>query len=1725
MPICSGITSFLLVIASALAIAIAAGSEDPLPSAPTRSMIGSVPVKTLSPACTAPPANSSGLFESVAPGLSWCQYNNPFILSDFLSRNSTDLTVRRDAGGEEQSFSFTKRCDISVPGSPHKQCEAIRQIHTASVGHLRDPGSMVRYVIYTDIDGHMLFVNFNNNTMADAVRIDVLNVTTFDVAMVRRIAEDDEPVQDAIFLVANTSHLAMQMIHGTDGHLSPTTCFLFVNMSSEQRASMTLEQAIFFPKENNFTNLVNLMWVWKQDILWTGNGSSIKTPTYRIFVAPTLQNTIGGFIENCQTQGLPMGVELGVQLPTKFEVKFDVIHNMASNMSFLIAYTNRTVNVFLINYAAYPPYGVIQANATIGYLYYLNIIPTLPNVCSDVPVFNITTNETTITPRWPSTVYCVPEGSDAEVTAVTTMSPDTWDNIGVFNRDVWLAIGIRNSSGAFLHVMDLQELTFANATQDGTLLNPLGLLDTFGTDQYPCDFDTQVYYPANGDRPATCEPRFVQVHALESDEPISQIVARVVEEGMNVNMAWPTTNATVLPGQPVNWTWWNESGTDPFALPTGNQTLPVPIVLSQHCIIYVAQRQSLAVFTFFTVAATGAGGDWNPTPMLQLNNNLNFLGDLRYVEVSTNGQHVFAAVRRDEWELDSQERYLDISNRVATAPDDHPLLAPYVAACASMPAQPVNLNAFTQYASSCTFNVYCPTLDRLFVTLADDRHYAERPAVQKLCPPGSFCPLGQRISCPPGFYCDLEGLTIPKPCPVTREHNITCADGGHVLPAPCPQGQVCQLTHMPGIGAPPGRATPTSDGVPRSAFVECNETEWCGLGRSAGEGAALMCPASTFCVNSSVVEPVVCGCVGYANISDGEGGEVPCDDRTMYCPAGTPNVSWCPAGSYCTEPNVIGECVPTQYCAEGTFAPGLCPGGKYCPTPAEALECPSGHFCPRGSAVPTPCNFLTLCPAGSESESRSFIAPFVLITVIVIVFVAMIVFKWYKGRNMRRSLEAVINEDDFLGGASPVSLHSQRGDTIAVPIQNNENVNGSGVARHSLYNTSVCDPVDMNSPRSDNDGGRQSNVNDPLLRGSSAVRRSIPTSRFATPTIRFEGMGLTLNVGAAKGLTVLDDVTGTIPPGSFVAVMGPSGSGKSTFMHTLAGKAFYGTRHGRVTINDDEVDLTQFANVVGFVKQDDIMIREMTVAETLLFNAEMRHDHDCGYRPDAIANSMLKALDLRHVRDTAIGDEKKRGISGGQRKRVNIGMEMVALPCVLFLDEPTSGLDSSSSMTVCAALRDMAIHGGVTVIAVIHQPRYEIFNMFHKVLLLAKGGRLVYYGPPDRALEYFEQHLGLQCPPHVNPPDFFMDVISGEDSALPIEEMVRRWKAAGWEQPPAAAGDAESAASPRDESAAAIKSHEPADALPGAELAALSSAMRKPGYYAQTRHFTMRALTQLSRDLVWFFTDLLLVLIAGLFLGLVFSKSKYLPPLPYAIVNKSLSAFHGSPPPSLSEFFDRPIDDPIISEASLTCMAIGMTGITAALRVFGNEQIVYWREASAGMSTTSYFVAKNIVHAIFIIISPMLYLAPFLTFVSARASILSYYRVLVVVQFTTTGLGYLVTMVTPSGLAQLAGVVVVLVMAMFGGAQPTLVQINEMFPLLRIVPYMSYIRWGQEALYIQEIREWSHVEGVKIGPSLRLFDYHLDNYDLCLFITAAYGVGFRLLALLAMKLMHREQKH
>lgn len=225
-------------------------------------------------------------------------------------------------------------------------------------------------------------------------------------------------------------------------------------------------------------------------------------------------------------------------------------------------------------------------------------------------------------------------------------------------------------------------------------------------------------------------------------------------------------------------------------------------------------------------------------------------------------------------------------------------------------------------------------------------------------------------------------------------------------------------------------------------------------------------------------------------------------------------------------------------------------------------------------------------------------------------------------------------------------------------------------------------------------------------------------------------------------------VSGSLKHGEVTCIMGPSGSGKTTFLNLMAGKV--DRTEGSVKINGEEGELTHYRKVIGFVPQEDIMLRNLTVEDNVRHSALMRLPVEWSREEKLLhVDETLDSLEISHVRDSIVGDENRRGVSGGQRKRVNIALEMVMRPSLLCLDEPTSGLDSTTSLTVVQSLKDMA-NSGVNVIAVLHQPKYEIFNLFDKVLLLGKGGFVAYHGERSGLEEYFEKQ-GFPLPPMTNP--------------------------------------------------------------------------------------------------------------------------------------------------------------------------------------------------------------------------------------------------------------------------------------------------------------------------------------------------------------------------------------
>ena len=197
--------------------------------------------------------------------------------------------------------------------------------------------------------------------------------------------------------------------------------------------------------------------------------------------------------------------------------------------------------------------------------------------------------------------------------------------------------------------------------------------------------------------------------------------------------------------------------------------------------------------------------------------------------------------------------------------------------------------------------------------------------------------------------------------------------------------------------------------------------------------------------------------------------------------------------------------------------------------------------------------------------------------------------------------------------------------------------------------------------------------------------------------------------------------------------------------------------------------------MVGYVVQDDILSGTLTVRENLMFSANLRLSSDVSLAErENRVEKIIDELGLRSCADTRIGTEFLRGVSGGERKRTCIGMELVLQPKLLFLDEPTTGLDASTARNVMQCLNQLS-KCGRTIIFSIHQPRFSIFKLFDCVLLMSKGF-CVYQGLTDNLLDYFNQ-LNYQCELHDNPADFALDVlIDAEQNPQQLKQLIETYE-------------------------------------------------------------------------------------------------------------------------------------------------------------------------------------------------------------------------------------------------------------------------------------------------------------------------------------------------------------
>ncbi|XP_010924121.1 ABC transporter G family member 10-like [Elaeis guineensis] len=280
---------------------------------------------------------------------------------------------------------------------------------------------------------------------------------------------------------------------------------------------------------------------------------------------------------------------------------------------------------------------------------------------------------------------------------------------------------------------------------------------------------------------------------------------------------------------------------------------------------------------------------------------------------------------------------------------------------------------------------------------------------------------------------------------------------------------------------------------------------------------------------------------------------------------------------------------------------------------------------------------------------------------------------------------------------------------------------------------------------------------------TKSLSYNLPTSRLA-----FHRQCYGTAASGSSSRVILRDVSCEAQPGELMAIVGPSGAGKTTLLSVLAGMIHPSRISGEILVNGRRMDVSRYRRVSGYVTQDDALFPLLTVEECLTYSARLRLRATRG-ESAARVRELIRELGLAHVARSRAG-----GISGGERRRVSIGVDLVHNPAVLLLDEPTSGLDSASALHIIALLKSMAVHQGKTIVFTIHQPGFRILELIDQVVLIS-GGTVRHQGT-IALLESRLKDSGHCIPPHVNVLEFAMDAMATlvVESTTPSEEVITR---------------------------------------------------------------------------------------------------------------------------------------------------------------------------------------------------------------------------------------------------------------------------------------------------------------------------------------------------------------
>ncbi|KAJ1927689.1 hypothetical protein IWQ60_002704 [Tieghemiomyces parasiticus] len=586
-----------------------------------------------------------------------------------------------------------------------------------------------------------------------------------------------------------------------------------------------------------------------------------------------------------------------------------------------------------------------------------------------------------------------------------------------------------------------------------------------------------------------------------------------------------------------------------------------------------------------------------------------------------------------------------------------------------------------------------------------------------------------------------------------------------------------------------------------------------------------------------------------------------------------------------------------------------------------------------------------------------------------------------------------------------------------------------------------------------------------LEAGAAAETAPAPTGRFGRHRTR---------TPRTYEKTILHSLVGAFQPGRVTAILGPSGSGKTSLLNIMAGSVKAGHITGDILVNGRQVTGQAIRLVSGYVFQDDVILPTMTVEEAIDMCAMLRCPELGPTERRRRVDEVIALLELDKARHTIIGSPDKKGVSGGERKRCAIAMELITNPSVLFLDEPTSGLDAYTAATVTYILKQLA-QSGRTVVAVMHQPSSEIFHTFDDVMILHEG-RTVYLGEAAHAVNYFSR-VGYRCPTYTNPADyFFMSILYQFDpSNLQVGDKTGQIQAEHrrmdeiyqfWQDSPEAAY------------------YRHLSDNPLTRRITTSTFKRRATLGVQYKTLLRRSAHNALRNKMVIHAKLGQAIFFGVFVGLIFLRIPHKDSLAAQAQDMTGALFFVA----VNQFF-----------------ANSMPVVTT----YAAERDVFTREHGNGLySLPAYFLAKNTVELPFVILAPFIFSCITYWMFGLQASAAKFF-IYVAVTITVALCGnafgtFMACSIKDLAIAMVIMPVIILPLMIFGGL---FVNTGSAPPYLAWIQWISPIKYGFSALAINQLRGYTS-QGQNIG------DTTLENLDL-----GSFGILVNIIFLLGLFLV------